>query len=137
MKVLVADDEEQLISLYTLALKKDGYSVIAARDGIETISKFLQENPDLVVLDYNMPRADGLEVASKILTLNPSVRIVMLTADYRVLKEAKRIGIDLFLVKPISIKLLLESLHKLSEMSPFSLNEQVTPDGQMIPIRCN
>jgi YesN/AraC family two-component response regulator len=71
-----------------------------------------------------MPRANGLEAASEILMISPRAKIIMLTGEYNVLKEAKRIGIQLFLTKPVSIQQLVESVEALSNESSFDLGEE-------------
>jgi CheY-like chemotaxis protein len=131
-KVLVADDEPRLIELYSTTLKRGGFSVAAAMTGVEAIAKFAKEKPDVVVLDYNMPDSDGIEIAAKMLALNPRTIIMMLTADYSVLKEAKMIGIELFLLKPVSMKLFLNSIRSLYSESTFALGE----GEPVIPLNC-
>ena len=106
-----------------------------ARDGVEAIAKFAQERPDYVILDYNMPRINGLDAAAEILKIDSAAKIIMLTADYTVLKEAKRIGIGIFLVKPISIRKVIDSVSQLAEIEPFSLGKTEQAD-LIVPLHC-
>ena len=66
LKILIVDDEPLNISLYFEMLRQDDYNIIAATDGIEAIQKAESELPDLIILDWNMPRLNGLEALKKI-----------------------------------------------------------------------
>lgn len=110
-KILVVDDEEDIISLLKYNLQKEGYDVISASDGIEAIEKVNQYNPDLVLLDVMMPKMDGWEVTKNI-RLNKdldSTTIIILTAKGSEIDEVYglRIGADDFIPKPVSIPKLL------------------------------
>jgi two-component system response regulator (stage 0 sporulation protein F) len=114
MKVLVADDDSILSAIYTLILRRANITVITANDGWEAVSKFIDERPEVVILDNKMPKYTGIEAATKILAIRPSTKIIMLTSDSKALQDAESVGIDLFLPKPISMKKLLESVIALS-----------------------
>lgn len=57
-KILIADDEAEIRDVLRLYLEKDGYDVVEAADGVETMKKLQKENPDLVILDIMMPSPD-------------------------------------------------------------------------------
>lgn len=104
-KVLIADDQIELLSLLKESLEKSGFIVFTAMDGKEAIEKILQFNPDIAVLDYNMPFKNGLEVASEIKN-NPiysHMPVIIVTA--RTEKESKikglMMGIDDYITKPV------------------------------------
>lgn len=87
MRILVADDEPDLLSQYTTVLEGRGHRVVAVSDGRACVRTYLQQyesNPeeifDVVVLDYSMPKMNGLEVAKEILIINPSQRIIFASA---------------------------------------------------------
>ena len=107
--VLIADDDQQLLGLYNFFFRREGYEVICAKDGYEAIKKFSVSNPDLVILDYDMPQIDGLTVATEILRKNATSKkktvVVMITANDKVRKEAEKVGVNLFFEKPISLVL--------------------------------
>lgn len=84
------------------------------------MSRFIESRPEVIILDYRMPGGNGLEAAAQILAMKPSAKIIMLTADGTVLEEAERIGIELFLEKPISLKRLLESVRTVVKLKPTS-----------------
>jgi two-component system response regulator MtrA len=77
--VLVADDDDDILLLVTTRLKRDGFEVVAARNGTEALALAQEHRPAVAVLDVGMPRRDGLEVAREI-RRSSTVPIVMLTA---------------------------------------------------------
>jgi DNA-binding NtrC family response regulator len=120
IQVLVADDDRDLLEIYTRALRDNGFEVLLATTGNDAVSRFIESRPEVIILDYRMPQGNGLEAAGQILAMKPSAKIIMLTADGTVLEEAERIGIELFLEKPISLKRLLESVYTLVKLKPTS-----------------
>lgn len=84
MKILVVDDEKNILKLYEAELSDEGYTVVTASSGKEAIEVFRRENPDLVTLDILMPDMDGIQVLRQIKEMRPNVPVIMLTAyDYR------------------------------------------------------
>lgn len=120
IKVLVADDDEDLLEIYSRALRDNGFEVLLATTGNDAVSRFIEARPEVIILDYRMPQGNGLEAAAQILAMKPSAKIIMLTADGTVLEEAERIGIEIFLEKPISLKRLLESVYTVVKLKPTS-----------------
>ncbi len=119
-RILVADDEKDLLEIYYRALSDSGFEVSLASTGNEAVTKFIESKPELIILDYRMPRGNGLEAASEILAMKPSAKIIMLTADGTVLEEAERIGVELFLEKPISLQVLARSVRTLLSLKATS-----------------
>lgn len=84
MKILVVDDEKNILKLYKAELEDDGYQVVVANSGKEAIELFRSENPDLVTLDIMMPDMDGIQVLRQLKQEKPQIPVIMLTAyDYR------------------------------------------------------
>jgi DNA-binding response OmpR family regulator len=108
MKVLVADDDADLLDLVAYALGQAGYLVVKAADGTEAVERFNAEAPDLVVLDINMPGMSGFDVCS-IIRGRSTVPIMMLTArsEEQDLVRALDLGADDYLTKPFSPRELL------------------------------
>jgi DNA-binding response OmpR family regulator len=102
-KILVVDDEPQILKVLQAYLEKEGYKVVTATDGKQALEVYSNENPSFVILDLNLPRIDGLEVCREI-RRDSSVPILMLTA--RVEEVDKLIGLELgaddYVVKPFS-----------------------------------
>ncbi len=83
-KILVVDDEKNILKLYEAELSDEGYNVVTASSGKEAIEVFQRENPDLVTLDILMPDMDGIQVLRQIKEMRHNVPVIMLTAyDYR------------------------------------------------------
>jgi DNA-binding response OmpR family regulator len=102
-KVLVVDDEPQILDVVAKYLVRDGFQVATARDGEAALSAFNTNKPDLVVLDLMLPKVDGLEVFKRLRNLS-AVPVIMLTAKG---DETDRIvglelGADDYLTKPFS-----------------------------------
>jgi DNA-binding response OmpR family regulator len=120
IRILVADDEKDLLEIYTRALTENGFEVFVAETGNEAVARFIESWPEIIILDYRMPRGNGLEAAAEILAMKPSAKIIMLTADGTVLEEAERIGVELFLEKPISLQTLTTSVRTLLSLKATS-----------------
>jgi response regulator NasT len=104
LSVVIADDERQMVHLLTISLKTLGHEVIATTDnGEDAVVLALQNRPDLVILDIEMPKLDGLDAARKILS-EWSVPIIISSgrSDNDVLKRAQTLNIQAYLVKPFS-----------------------------------
>ncbi len=103
-RVLVVDDEKKVVDLVTMYLKRDGYRVLAAYDGVQALELARQKQPDLIVLDLMLPGKDGLTVCRTLRDEGSKVPIIMLTA--RTLEEDKLAGLDLgaddYVTKPFS-----------------------------------
>ena len=65
-KVLIVDDEKNIVDIIAFNLKKEGYQVITASDGEEGVRKTFEENPDLILLDIMMPKMNGIEACRNI-----------------------------------------------------------------------
>lgn len=108
MKILIADDDKDLLSLIGYTLTQTGYVVVKAVDGPTAIRGFSAESPDLVLLDINMPGASGFEVCAAI-RKDSRVPVMMLTArgEEEDLVKALELGADDYLTKPFSPRTLL------------------------------
>ncbi|MCH8801155.1 MAG: response regulator transcription factor [Chloroflexi bacterium] len=102
-KILVVDDDPNVVELVRLYLERDGHEVLTANDGVTGLEMAREEQPDLIVLDLMMPRMDGMEVC-RTLRAESSVPVIMLTA---MVEEDNRLaGLDLgaddYVTKPFS-----------------------------------
>jgi DNA-binding response OmpR family regulator len=106
-KILVVEDDAQILRVLELELKHEGYEVETARDGLSGLERALKE-PDLVVLDLMLPKLDGMEVCARI-RAKSNVPIIMLTAKDRIPDRVAGLdhGADDYLTKPFSIEELL------------------------------
>lgn len=108
MKILSADDDQDLLALIAFTLSQAGYLVIKAGDGLGAIQAFDAEAPDLVILDINMPGASGFQVCAAIRSKS-RVPVMMLTVrgEEEDLVRALELGADDYLSKPFSPRTLL------------------------------
>jgi DNA-binding response OmpR family regulator len=121
-KILVADDEPNIVISLEYLFKREGYTVLVARDGQEALNSITREKPDLVLLDVMMPIKTGLEVlqavrASDALRLT---KILMLTAKGRDTDITKglALGADAYMTKPFSTRELVEKVADMLAGSP-------------------
>ena len=107
-KILVVDDEKNIVDIIAFNLKKEGYTVIVARDGERALEAFKKESPDLVILDIMMPKIDGFEVCKRI-RQNSNTPIIMLTAKAEELDKilGLELGADDYVTKPFSTRELM------------------------------
>ena len=116
-KVLIADDEPNIVISLEFLMQRAGYEVHKASDGDEALRELSARKPDLVLLDVMLPIRDGFEVCQRIRE-DPelkNVKIVMLTAKGREVEVAKglALGADLYITKPFATRELLASVRQL------------------------
>ncbi len=114
MKILIADDEKNMRWILGKNLREENFDVVEACDGEEAYHLFLDEEPNLVILDYRMPKIDGMEVLRRIKTINNKLPVIMITAhgstDAAV--EAMKLGAVDYVSKPFDINDLKLSIFK-------------------------
>jgi DNA-binding response OmpR family regulator len=114
MKILVVDDDLELMGLIGFALRQTGYLVIEAADGVEALSTFQREQPDLVILDVNLPGLSGFEVCRRIRAEAPTP-IMLLTVRSSEDDQVRGLdgGADDYLTTPFSPRTLLARVRAL------------------------
>jgi DNA-binding response OmpR family regulator len=115
-KVLIVDDEPNIVVSLQFLMKKSGYETSTARDGDEALAEVERFRPDLVLLDAMMPRRDGFEVCQQLRASGWSdLRIVMLTAKGRESEITKglAVGADAYVTKPFSTRELVDQVDRL------------------------
>jgi DNA-binding response OmpR family regulator len=116
-KILIVDDEPNIVISLEFLMKKEGFEVAVANDGDEALAKVASFNPDLLLLDVMMPKKSGFEVCEALRgdSQRAGLKIVMLTAKGRDTEMAKglAIGADAYVTKPFSTK---ELVDKVKEM---------------------
>ena len=116
-RILVADDDEDLLQALDFTLSQNGYNVIQAKDGAETIVEALESKPDLILLDIMMPNLDGFTACRELKNREDTKRIpiIMLTAKGEVedIKTAFRAGANDYVVKPFIMEQVLEKIEEL------------------------
>ena len=108
LKILVVEDEPNQVELIEFNLNSEGYEVVVARDGEEALNLAEEENPDLILLDWMLPKVSGIEVCRQLRRskMTREIPIVMLTARSEESDKIRGldIGADDYITKPYSIK---------------------------------
>jgi len=108
-KVLIVEDEPNMVAGLRDNFEFEGYQVLTAGDGVAGLERALAESPDLVILDVMMPRMSGLDVCKQLKSKRPSIPIIMLTARGQEVDKVVglELGADDYVTKPFSIRELL------------------------------
>ena len=108
-KILIVEDEPNMVAGLRDNFEFEGYQVITAPDGAAGLERALSEAPDLVILDVMMPRLSGLDVCKQLKSKRPSIPIIMLTARGQEIDKVVglELGADDYVTKPFSIRELL------------------------------
>lgn len=116
-KVLIVEDEETILELCSTIFKLEGYRVLCARDGEEALKITREYNPDIVVLDIQLPKINGNEVCKSVKS-DPTmshIKILVLSgmAQDSDLQEAQKAGADAYMTKPFSSTAIVEKVEEL------------------------
>jgi len=115
-RILLVDDDAEIVESLRLALESNGYTVLIARDGNQGLALTERENPDLVILDMMMPKRSGFLVLEKMRRTRESpLRVIMITANEgsRHKAYAEMLGVDDYIRKPFPMDRLLDSVDRL------------------------
>lgn len=122
-KILVVDDEPDILTLVTARLRQNGYEIMMAKDGLEGLEKAEGEKPDLILVDVSMPKMNGFQMV-QLLRMSESLKeipVIVITASRQKDEAAWReqVGVTLFVLKPFEPQELLgkvqEALHASSQ----------------------
>jgi two-component system phosphate regulon response regulator PhoB len=117
-RILVVDDEIDVVRMVVRTLEARGHVVEVARDGEAALARVAASTPDLVVLDLNLPRVDGIEVCRQIKSKPAThhIPVVMMSAAYVSLNDAEvsgGLGADEFVMKPFVRETLIRNVERL------------------------
>ena len=116
-KILVVDDEPDMVHLVRLALEMEGHEVIVAYNGVEALERVAAARPDLIVLDVMMPHMDGFEVLSKLkeTPATSHIPVIMLTAVDVQAPKGWSLGADFYWTKPFKPEDLITLIRRIFE----------------------
>ena len=121
-KILIADDEPNILISLEFLMKREGYEVLLARDGQEALDMLRKEHPRLLLLDVMMPRKTGFEVCQEVRNDDGirSTLILILTAKGRETDVVKglALGADAYMTKPFSTRELVQKVRSMLEAAP-------------------
>ncbi|HEX3727418.1 MAG TPA: response regulator [Pirellulales bacterium] len=115
-RVLIVDDDHEIVESVRFALENGGYQVLVARDGNQGLAMAEREDPDLVILDMMMPKRSGFLVLEKLRRTRPvPLRVIMITANEgsRHKAYAEMLGVDDYIRKPFAMDRLMDSVKRL------------------------
>lgn len=115
-RVLIVDDDAEIVESLRYALEAKKYTVLIARDGNQGLAMAEREDPDLVILDMMMPKRSGFLVLEKLRrTRAVPLKVIMITANEgsRHKAYAEMLGVDDYIRKPFAMERLVESVHRL------------------------
>lgn len=115
-RVLLVDDDAEIIESLRYALSARGYETLIARDGNQGLAMAEREDPDLVILDMMMPKRSGFLVLEKLRRTRPvPMRVIMITANEgsRHKAYAEMLGVDDYIRKPFAMDRLMDSVDRL------------------------
>ncbi len=115
-RILLVDDDQEIIESMRIALEARGYKILVARDGNQGLAMAEREDPDLLILDMMMPKRSGFLVLEKLRRSRPvPMRVIMITANEgsRHKAYAEMLGVDDYLRKPFGMDRLMESVERL------------------------
>ncbi|MDY7094630.1 MAG: response regulator [Acidobacteriota bacterium] len=113
-KILIVDDEPNIVLSLEFLLGQEGYEVAVARDGPEALERAAELHPDLVLLDVMLPGLDGFEVCRQLRAREPAPKIVLLTARGRSAERLRGLdlGAELYVTKPFSTRDLMADIRR-------------------------
>src|SRR5688572_13045152 len=133
-RILVIEDEKDIVRLLKYNLEKEGYSVLAAGDGQAGLDLARKEKPDLILLDLMLPKMDGIQVC-KAIRQESKVPIIMLTAKKEEIDRilGLELGADDYVTKPFSVRELMVRVKAVLRraQTPASESEKPLRAGQL------
>jgi DNA-binding response OmpR family regulator len=115
-RILLVDDDREIVESMRIALETLGYDILVARDGNQGLALAEREDPDLVILDMMMPKRSGFLVLEKLRRTRPvPLRVIMVTANEgsRHKAYAEMLGVDDYIRKPFAMDRLIDSVERL------------------------
>jgi DNA-binding response OmpR family regulator len=116
-KILIVDDEPNIVMTLEYAFKKQDFEVFIARDGSEALHILEINNPDVILLDIMMPNVDGYQTLKYIKSQDSlqATKVVFLTAKNKVsdIEKGLKLGADKYLIKPFSVKKIVSEILEL------------------------
>lgn len=118
MRILIAEDDENMSKILKLYLEKEGYSVAAVFNGKDTIAYLEEHQVDLLLLDWMLPCKSGIEICKEVKMLDIPIKIIMITAKTTTDDEllGLTVGADDYIKKPFDMKILLLRIKKLCKL---------------------
>lgn len=112
-KILLADDDDEVLAALSSVLSSESYEVIVAKNGREAIEHFREQHIDVALLDLNMPVKGGWEAFERLTTIHPLLQVIVITARPDQYPLAIAAGVAALMEKPLDLPLLLQTIDEL------------------------
>jgi two-component system, OmpR family, alkaline phosphatase synthesis response regulator PhoP len=117
-RILIVDDDQDIVKLLSLHLRSEGYAVEVAYDGLEALDKISEVQPEVIILDLMMPKVDGSVVCLSVkhTSITRHIRIIILTAKIQTkdkIEELCKLEADLYMTKPFELEELSQNIESL------------------------
>jgi DNA-binding response OmpR family regulator len=126
-KILVVDDEPDVVQVVSNKLKREGFEVATAFDGEEALTKFAEFDPDLVLLDLMMPKLNGFDVLKQIRTKYTDrwrpVIIISAQTELDTLRKSYDMDADHYLAKPVAMDVILRGIETMRSLIPLRIKQ--------------
>lgn len=126
-KILLVDDDKNVIDVFSAGLRKEGYEIVVAYDGEEGLQKVASESPDVVILDLMMPKMNGFEVLQKIRERYKKwIPVIINSAEKELqsMNKAYALEADHYLTKPCSIESMVRGVHAMISLIPLRIQNE-------------
>ncbi len=132
-RVLVVEDEESFVDALVVSLEREGFAITVARDGLEALERFEQEEPDLVLLDVMLPKMSGIDVCRSIRSRS-QVPIIMVSARTTELDTVVglEVGADDYVSKPYRFRELVSRMRAVLRRRNKSASDEDHPPGETV-----
>jgi DNA-binding response OmpR family regulator len=119
-RILIIDDEPEMLETLKSYLEPRGYEVVTAKDGAEGLAKFEAEKPNLVICDIKMPKKDGFEFLKEIREKKAWVPIIILSVldDPATVLKSNSLEADYYLSKPMNLEIVLKAVKLMLSLAP-------------------
>ncbi len=135
-KVLVVDDDKEIVATLQKILREEGYNVVAAFDGEEALVKLKNDNPDIILLDLVMPKLNGFEVLKEIREKYKDkwrpVIIISAKDELEFVRKGYNMEADHYLTKPCSMENILRALRTMTSLLHLRKGSKETKGNELI-----
>jgi two-component system NtrC family sensor kinase len=134
--LIIEDRRENIVHLANNVLKPNGYQILTAMDGQRGLKRILADQPDLVIMDLNMPKMDGLEVLAALQERNVDVPVILTTfyGSEQVAEQALRLGAVDYVVKPYEVEDMLRAVKKALAGRPAAAPRPAREPEEVMPL---
>jgi len=133
MKALIVDDDRVLADVLSFTLRREGFQIIQAHDGREALERWVQERPDLIILDVNLPKVDGFTVCREI-RQEADTPILLLTVrgEEDDIVRGLELGADDYITKPFSPRQLVARAHAVLRRAGVASPSSIRQAGELV-----